>query len=1638
MYQHALKFHSQGSEFFAQAEIAYRELFQSEIFTYPESLSEIRWLELYGDVEAEDEDDDLTPEISGPTTSSDGTPSTLPQILYLAYKNYGLFRLDQLRHRLGRIEADLLESNLPPTGGDIISAATTGLEHLAEALGRDETDLELWRRISRVGEYLGSRRVARYCLEAVVENGDSGSYDQMDSLGLEERFATDQLKLLLPKILDNVSEAQLQCSTAQQKALSNALKRHVDPCPYLPAANQRSLEEITDHHAETIEITVPLKSWAATGKAILHYIHSIEQGIITPEPGSRYKLGVPSKKLDTPRGSYVSNPSQQPTLSNEKPNLSPVPVTIMPEHLTTNGYMQGLVDHIMQSPTETTIPIRNSSETINPENLSKTASLPGDQINPPMTRGPTTDGVIEGNLMEQTPAISTRKRSSDDAGLADSNETVRSRSKRIKARASVADPTSTNGESAEEWARWFAEQLQIYVQADEVAFEAVDNILVKLQCNVIGPFDRLKQALLYSPDKSPEDEPSSPDDVAIRALKQLLESWDLTKSRAFLNGNGLHDPGKSSQALGFSTYLEQSTRETHSTIQPTPLPDDWRIDEFTQSTQDEPHEGLSELAMHWLYQFFLPQDGDDDHQASFYESHLWPDTLKEIVVQMLVQLDEHITSSFNRPLLLETTKLIGLVQSIFELHLDIYGRITNPSSIVDDTTRTMQRDRLCRWASFASEVMNKPSLGDNAASNGLLIRFLWSTVTCNKLIEESSAEHIVECFHDLIRLLKQEAKAQKKEYIVIHLVNNALMPEISISAAEQEISRLTTMDFFTTIFSSNDEDPFTTIDSLEPLLRTSIDCDAPTDDHFSSPFGANERHAPESSTEPALSPTLREAHRFLNGASLSLRLCLWQKLRDAYSVINYPSMILSCNLQSLALIVEHLGSQSYVDLTRENDAESFLHLMYQIDTLMTQALALMLTDTNAFECIDNDHIRSLMNTLGSFSRIVHVFALWEDSIRVGQVQPPVQVSLTANKAQVKSTEKFRDMIVKTWCLQYLILREAMEQNKELFHAPSEDLLNYLNLAHGALGLRMYCSFANKTFLKLAKAEMLRMKSQEGWDADMPQIVFDLYGIKITSQTGDVQDHGCEPAEIDKATAFEVLDLILMHINRMSLKDLLKSELKFAVDKLQQVIKVPKLSTNTPARAFNRRLVTTYLKTPIKSVELFRSIRGIGELCSTPARTEGWEIAQRGWYFLLGNISLAKWRSYAQKRTGAGSTEDLENARVFFKLDLEFDTEKWETWYRLGQVYNALLEEYTTWTADKLDNDMAGLVELQRQAILSFNLALAIATRLAEPSFDTTSKIADLCADYGTRIYSSSREPFFMLAFSLQGFERHFNGEVKGMYKSEPFKSMHLYPAWKLSSVLLRKASAQKPNDWSTFYMLGKILWKMHSCSTEILNGVERIHHQPVVDALVAAIRCVPDKKDTRHPDKPPILEPHYKLLSVVHKLVMARTCTPQQGCRILKATQYARGVPDVHDLEEWVDYMQEVLRALRSADKSNWHHRMVARAAQTILETDPDDLRTFLGAKHELSQQMFTKAMSIQIWRPDNERPGRHFVYTGRYVRFFVGILYRLKDKDNMEALARRIRKRGGDFVNHAGVWEELSYAYLSVSSLMTSAIYIC
>ena len=1423
LYQNALKLHSQGPDFYNEAEDAYNELFRSEIFTYPESLSEAQRIENYGAIEelVDNSEDDLLPAITTIATGVDVASSSLPQILYLAYKNHGQFQLDKLKAHLTRLEQEIKTNNqLVPTR--LISGmASFSLKRFVEALDRDDTDLELWRQVARIAGLLGSSRIARFCLESVVDSDDGGFDPWAEPLGLEESFAREQLKPLLRSLNDQLSESQLTEKSHWHRSLMGLLKQNVDPFPYLPPNAVSPPAQSIARPANGQVIAVPLRTWASCGKAILFRLNQEARGLVDPDPGADYSLVIPSNNPAVPPPPPARQmPNRDTATYHDRQSFVRSPTEDKAEY----------VDALMEVSTaegpakgNQNRPIDFSSSVLMQAMESPTKIVQaedrecGNAVEVRLAQGP-----VENDGTAVRPAVSvalpTRKRSSEIAELPESTDVGRSRSKRIKARGSI-DPDSLKDTTAEDWAKWYEQQLQIYHEADEPAFDIVQSMLTKFGSKESGSLKVLRDILSnqFTVSNEAVNKTEESLNTAAQDLKTMLDGWDLPKSKAFLNGHDAKDSAGSSggtQNPGFTAFLEHSTQENQTSSKQPLLSGDYALDDFANHLSDGSWHCLHQISYEWIRCILSPGSLDGEF-PSLYEAYLWPDSLKEAVVQMLVNEDETIYSQTNRLVdmmelqsrsLEDTLELerfnkskmghVQLVQAIYELHLDVYGRITNPSSEVDTMTRLLQRDRLCRWAAFSSKLMNQwASISDDegSLSDHLDIRFMWSSVVCTSLLEPASRDHTVLCFQDLIRIL-DKASPKHGVDLIIDLPNNAIMPEISVAAAEKEISRLTTLDFFMGIFSSENNDPLTIIESLEPLLDLSVHQVKTASEMSSESTEAyDQENQLAEEFEIPTDPKLLEALQFLNQGSLPLKLFLWQRLRNAYQAIHYPPQILCCNLRSFALITDYLASPSYTESSPENRHDSLLRWLNKLDDLLTRILTAALFHNDALETLVVDHVRVSLEALARLRDILHVFALWEDTIRVGKTQVPVSVNQTAHRGLNRSTDKFRDMIVRTWTLQYILLKEATKQSPELITNSDEMLLQYLKRVHQTLGLRCYCSLADKIFLKLMKAELEKFKLAEGWDTDMAQLVFDLYGLKISSTTAEMQDHGCLPEELDRRTAVEVMDTVMLHVNRLSIKDLLRSDLKFAVDKMQQVIKIPKVATNATARTFNHRLANNYLKSPINPVDLYRSLRGIGGLCGNPALSEGSEIAAKGWYFLLGHMALAKFRS--QKRSPTGSTDDLEIARTFFRHDLEFDTDRWETWYRLAQVYDAMIEVECTWTADKLDNHMADLVVLQRKAIHCYAMAMAVGTRCGNASFEGTSKMADLCADFGTRIYASTREPFSMQAFDMNDFMRPFNRAGQGMYEAHQFPPLGQYSAWKFASSLLRRASIQKPQDW---------------------------------------------------------------------------------------------------------------------------------------------------------------------------------------------------------------------------------------------------
>src|SRR5690349_8159218 len=185
-------------------------------------------------------------------------------------------------------------------------------------------------------------------------------------------------------------------------------------------------------------------------------------------------------------------------------------------------------------------------------------------------------------------------------------------------------------------------------------------------------------------------------------------------------------------------------------------------------------------------------------------------------------------------------------------------------------------------------------------------------------------------------------------------------------------------------------------------------------------------------------------------------------------------------------------------------------------------------------------------------------------------------------------------------------------------------------------------------------------------------------------------------------------------------------------------------------------------------------------------------------------------------------------------------------------------------------------------------------------------------------------------------------------------------------------------------MLGKCYWKMFTRFDDepdprVRNGKPSV--ASLIQVLERAVETCPKPRDSR---SDPTLERHYKIVSLMHKLVQLRSVDPQEAADILQRQHFAirKGEQvSITDDASWEAYIIECVRHLRNLDRSNWQHRIIVRAAHIIFDNKEQDDAVVSATRAELGSSMFTKTMVVNVWKPEHERPGRHCVYMSKYVK---------------------------------------------------------
>lgn len=1203
----------------------------------------------------------------------------------------------------------------------------------------------------------------------------------------------------------------------KHKRLAEIWQKSLDPYPFLPTssmnADLRAAEQnVLRSTIPTCRVVCKARTWEDIGEALLDALSATQQDENQTDPVA-ISIWFPEEGDDG--ANENGNAEAQPDVHRLK--LEDVTADPLSKERPTDTSQ---ADHHTVD-----VPVTAQAE-VNADEAQRAKSEDANGKN----RVHTTEG-------QESTRIPMRKRTSSAAGLAESPDVGRLRSKRIRARESLADAAASNDKTAMDVSKQYDAQLEDCAAADELLFQTTTGLMKELGVSTLGTIASLQKTISQSSDATVQDLKMAKGadwvDQACRDLYTALQSWDPTKQDALLGDREPAQPkakAKSKEptkanSSGLAKFLEYTKdgREKGRSVDHRPAREGLRtfIDSVNQGDMC-----LTEASIWWLMcllspntegmERMKPTDPLPSWRQSSYLRDTWSDKLRRAVQRMLACVDE----DFYRMLRNDTERLIawsqrgrasdadvsppqallktmGLVQATFELGFDIYSALKS-SDKADAEVQVRQRDRLDRWAAVIDDLADiylqlRPRPTD---IDDLFFRYLWASAVHAVFSEENAKEFTVQCTNELTVQCMNELKMflQAAGSPVFELPNSVQMPEISVAAAEQRISKIFSRDYFREVFESTSARPVFVIERLEPVLDSRVGSLGDEETAGCSEVEGQSMYPPssyvlqrpnsEAHADGSLAPRVPATAKFLGEVTSDLRVLLWNTLGEAYEEIDYPTKVLSCHLRCIEVIMEELGQASQLQSSKQARQLAILKCLQTLDEHLRKALMLAVNAASPFECIDYDHVKTSVTALGRLARLLHVTALFEDSIRVGRIS-----QATLSPASISAAmEQLRDMQVRTWTLLFTLLKEGLTQRHASLASWSASLAQYLSAAHQVTGLRGFCGASHRLFLKFMALELFRLDVVEDSQTEILQILYDVYDMKLGMFSVGVQDHGCVSEPLDRRIATHILGYVLSLLRRLSAKDLSKPEYKNTIDKLQATIGGAKSSR--PVQ-INLRVFNSYMKSTINPRDLYKAMRGLFELTSVRVPDENSSVARTGWYYFLGHMALARFR--AQKRASPGPMDDLMTAASYLKLDLQYDMDKWETWYRLAQTNDSLLEEEVLWSADKMNGAREELNTLQRNAIHCYTMAISCAIRSSDTSLEMAEKLSCLFTDFGTRIYASSRAPFDMAAFAVDDFPRIFSGAI--MYQSTPHPPLSEYHAWKFASVLFDKAISGRPDYW---------------------------------------------------------------------------------------------------------------------------------------------------------------------------------------------------------------------------------------------------
>ncbi|ANB12285.1 Hir3p [Sugiyamaella lignohabitans] len=1260
-----------------------------------------------------------------------------------------------------------------------------------------------------------------------------------------------------------------------------------------------------------------------------------------------------------------------------------------------------------------------------------------DTTSQPVTDGSTQTSSSDGTLEKSEPEGSARPDSQNGGEASTDENKPESEERQTRKRKSASTEPAANNDTPNRSSNRSASNRsskRVKARSDEQTLDSMDVAEDKSFFEQLTSFLSLCNMKFESviPVFLDQDYPHS--DQYLYDFKLILQGWDDSQAEILLKNE---KPSKKSsasnnnqsilQTLDFAALGNDNIVKAPSSLTQNNTSD--RCINYIQRINSGDYH-LQEVRFEFIYALL----SEDENGCSLLDE-FWPTAVADTVRQILDNCESLIYSNVKSALLSTTVSSphLEVCEGFFELLVDYY--LTSASSLDAKTgtkanvkeleaTSKLLFAKVDRWRQLFCDFASLSS--PESVTSELLLRHKWVSIflearSCTPAANLRQFQQSKSMF--------EEHERKTNHPFVMEFTNFSNIPRLSIESCDTQISKYRAAAVFARVFDMEVK----SVPSLDERgsNESTPETERDVNDEAKEDIADGSLHLEELSKVDLLESILLDEHKerlpeheavsqFLSHASIQFKFKLWSMLLDAYNDQGESKKSFEGYLRIFESSVDEITGDMFLSKSDHQRSTLILTCLSSCFDICKMLQRLIAADEELLLSLSPQRASAALETTIQLLRMLHIYNLFDDAISNNNI------ARHSHNSWKVASRHFEDLICHTWSIFYFFYRTCLPEQNRI----PDTLNDIMSIVHDAIGSRGYCGKANGVFLDMVIRELSRLDWSES-EQDMIQCLHCRYDLTLASDTFSPFDHYAGGGELDRKTALMLSKFIMrMILNRKNLnQSLLRNEVKIALDEFYQAIGDPDPALILPV-AHNFSILNDYLASSLTR-SLFRtSLTGGDKLAFASSPNEIVKVGEQGFYYILGYQQLSQFR--IRKRSGPGRTEDAEDAIKFFQFDIVCNTNRFESWVGLAQAFDALADEDLTWDAENFNTveTRRALAVNQRKSILACAMAAKVfltdnekqkqggAAASAAMSAHYEQLASTLWGLYAKLIYNASRPPMQMEAFTDIP-EQIFCG-FEGLYKRPKAQPVSEVSIFKMVDICLILAIKSNPTDWNNYYLRAKVLYKLKSPAEEAL------------EQIILATKHLSEKgggSATHYP----IIEPHYKLLSLVIKYVSKGQLRPEQGLEYLKHSAYYDEKPDSRiqpmpasqpgiDFERLTFYLffsrcLSTLVKLRAVDKRKWHHRPTYRIAKLLSERFGDAQ----AAKEEMSGFFPLKSISkapIHIWKPDLERSGEQFEFRSRYIIYYVDLLKQTGDFESLCLLARKLRKFSTGTARHQEAWE--------------------